>query len=237
MPPAEPASVPTVSEPQPTMPFEMQIFDRLGGRARRMRTLVVGVEERFGAGRCACTSRCAATPRLPGLDRAVLRLPGLDALDGEKIVGIGRGLLRAIDDIHRRDEILDRNGVGRAVGIVLAGDPVAGRVEMGAGVLAELQPVPRPIGAVGIVMRDLMHLDRRRVLDICGGSWMTGVSGPSGAVSRRPDRPGKQRRSQIGERSWLNSLVLPISLPDMSATLHAAFGLECSRGAERGPTA
>ena len=99
------------------------------------------------------------------VDRAVLFLPRLHAVGGEQEVLVGGGLLAAVDDVDRGDQLLHRQRVGRAVGEILAGDPVMRRVEMRAGMLAELQPVPRPVGAVGVVVGDRVDLDRRRVLE------------------------------------------------------------------------
>jgi hypothetical protein len=79
-----------------------------------------------------------------------------------KIVVLGR-LYRAIDDVDRPDEFLCRDGVGGAVGIILAGDPVDRRVEMRAGMLAEFQPVPGPERPVLVIGGDRMNLDLGRI--------------------------------------------------------------------------
>src|ERR1700722_2981397 len=143
--------------------LRQEIFDCLRGRPWRMRTLVVSVEE--------CLSRPVALVPVgaqhhptAGLDAAMLTLPFFYAVGSEHIVRILRGFLRAIDDADGRDEVLDGDSIGRAVLIILAGDPVHGRVEMRAGVLAELEPAPRPKWSVLIVMRDLVHFHRRGVL-------------------------------------------------------------------------
>src|SRR5262249_44220341 len=64
----------------------------------------------------------------------------------------------------RRDEILHRDGVGRAVLEIAAADPMDRRIEVGAGVLSELEPVPPPEGPVLVIVRDGVNFDRRRVL-------------------------------------------------------------------------
>ncbi len=93
----------------------------------------------------------------------MLGFPGLDVVDGEQEVRVGRGLLGEVEHVDRADELLDGERVGRAVGIVLAGYPVDRRVEMRAGMLAELQPVPGPPGTVLVVGGDGVDLDLRRV--------------------------------------------------------------------------
>jgi hypothetical protein len=67
---------------------------------------------------------------------------------------IGCDLGRAIDDAGRRNEPLDRDRVGEAVFVMLAGDRVYRGIEMRAGVFAHLQVVPVPGRATIVVMRD-----------------------------------------------------------------------------------
>src|SRR5580693_7601137 len=98
-----------------------------------MRTLVVGVVEGFSRTVTLVPVGAQHDPTAR-LDAAMLTLPFLHTVSGEHIVRILRGFLRAVDDADRGDEILDRDPVGGAVLIVLAGDPVHGRVEMRAGV-------------------------------------------------------------------------------------------------------
>ena len=140
-----------------------QIMDRFRRRAGRVRPLVIDVEE-FGFTVVALVPVGAHQHPGVGRDVAVRLLPGLHAVDGEQKIVVLRGFGRAIDDTGRPDEILGRNGVGGVVRMVLAADPVHRRVEMRAGMLAELQPIPRPERPVLVVMRDRMNLDRRRVL-------------------------------------------------------------------------
>jgi hypothetical protein len=85
-------------------------------------------------------------------------------VDGEEKVGVRRTFGAEVQNVDRGDKALDRERIGVAVGIVLAGDPVMRRVEMGAGVFAKLQPVPGPEGAVLVVFADPVDLDRRGVL-------------------------------------------------------------------------
>jgi len=93
----------------------------------------------------------------------MLRFPGLDVIHGEQEVRILLNLLRAIDDIDGADEFLGRDRVCRAVLVILAGDPMLGRVEMRARMFAKLQPVPGPERALVVVMRDGVDLHLRRV--------------------------------------------------------------------------
>ena len=104
-----------------------------------MRAGLVGVEE-FGFRAVALVPVGAHHHPFAGVDGAVLGFPGLDVIDGEEEVVIGGGFLRTVYDIDRADEILRRNGVGGAVRVVLAGDPVLRRVEMRARMLTQLQP-------------------------------------------------------------------------------------------------
>ena len=86
----------------------------------------------------------------------------------------------------------------RSVLIILAGDPVDGRVEMRAGVLAELEPAPRPERPVLIIMRDFVHLHRGRVLADLRRQKEHGRVGPerSGQVDNF-DRPRQQGGGEV----------------------------------------
>ena len=101
-----------------------EIFDRFGGRARRMRAVLVGVEEGLVEPLRLYQSVRITHPAVL-LDRAVLGLPFLDALDGEQEVRVGGGI--------RPEQSMTLTGptkacggmrVGVAVRQVLAGDPV-----------------------------------------------------------------------------------------------------------------
>ena len=130
----------------------------------------------------------------------MLLLPGLDAVDGEKEIRILCGLRRAIDNADRRDEILHRNSVGRAVLVVASADPVHRRVEMGAGMLAELEPVPRPERTVLVVIRDGVNFDRRRVLaDLRRQLDQRRIGTERRGQVHHLDGAGRQRRCKIAE--------------------------------------
>ena len=90
-------------------------------------------------------------------------LPGFHAVDGEEEVRVLGKLCRAVDDAHRRHKIFHRDGVGAAVFVVAAADPVHRSVEMSARMLAELEPVPGPVRPGFVVVRNCMNFDRRRV--------------------------------------------------------------------------
>ena len=94
-----------------------------------------------------------------GPDVAVFPLPRLDAVGGQQEIRVFGGLGGAVDDVDRRGEALDVERVGIAVLEILAREPVVRRVEMGAGMLAQLEPVPGEERPVGIVFADLVDLD------------------------------------------------------------------------------
>ena len=128
----------------------------------------------------------------------MLFFPCLDAVNGEQIVGVHRRLFRAIDDVGGSDETLDGNAIGRAVGIILAADPVPRRIEMRARMLAEFEPVPRPIGAVGVVMGNAVDLNRRGILANLGRKLdHRGFRPERRRQVDDPNRSGEQRRCQI----------------------------------------
>ena len=78
MPPAEPASVPTVSDAPADDALADQVLDRFGRRAGRVRAVLVGVEEvRLRA--VALVPVGAHHHPLARLDGAVLVFPRLDA--------------------------------------------------------------------------------------------------------------------------------------------------------------
>ena len=80
--------------------------------------------------------------------------------NGEQKVRIPLCFSAAIDDAGRRDEVFDRQRVGRIVRPIAAGDPVNGGVEMRAGMLAEAHIVPVPGRPALVVARDFLHAKR-----------------------------------------------------------------------------
>ena len=168
MPPAEPASVPIVSEPQPMMPFVSRYSIASAVGPGECGPFSSALRKVFGRA-VALVPVGAQQHPAAGFDCAVLGFPFLDALDRQQIVRIGGSFLRAVDDVDRSDEILRRDGVGRIVRVVLAGDPVAGRVEMRAGVLAEFQPVPGPERTVLLYSEIVCTLTDGVFLPNCGG--------------------------------------------------------------------
>ena len=80
-------------------------------------------------------------------------------IDGQEEIRILFDLLAAVDDIDGRHEFLRGNSIGAAVLVILAGNPVLRGIEMGAGMLAKLQPVPRPVRTFLVIVRDGVNLD------------------------------------------------------------------------------
>ena len=122
-------------------------------------------------------------------DLPVLRFPSLHMGRGQQEIRVSRRFGGTVDDVHRRDQALDRQRVGEAVRVVLARQPVVRRVEMRAGVFAELQPVPGPERAVlsYSLMRWIATLGV--FLAKSGGSFRSGVSGPSTPVKSTTSTP------------------------------------------------
>ena len=93
------------------------------------------------------------------IDRAVPCFPRFHMIYGQEEVGVGAALCGKIQHIDRGDQALHRQGVGVAVGVVLAGDPVMGGIKVGARMFAQFKPVPRPEWAVLIIFADRVDLD------------------------------------------------------------------------------
>ena len=170
---AWPASVPTVSTPTPRMSRSLA----RNGTACGWKPGVCGpsaVMLRNSRAPLRCDQSVRISTHACDGNPAVALLPLLYRLTRDQEVGIAPGLLRDIDDARRTDEAIDRNVVRRVVRVVLAGDPVNGRIEMRAGVLAAGDVVPVPGGTARVVARDFLQregpgggelwrqLDRRR---------------------------------------------------------------------------
>src|SRR3974390_1998675 len=134
-----------------------EIFDRFRGRTGRMRPVRIGIEKSSAGPIAPLPVRAQKNPATR-LYVAVLFFPFADAVDREQIVGIGCRFLGAIDHAGWRDEIFYGNAVGRTVLVILSGDPMDGCVEVSAGVLSKLKPIPGPERPVRIIMRDFMDL-------------------------------------------------------------------------------
>ena len=95
-----------------------------------------------------------------GGDFAVRRLPLAHPLQGQQKVRIRLSVGGAVDDAGRGDHVLDGNAVRGVVRQVAPRDPMDGRIEVGAGMLAEGQVVPVAGRAAVIVMGNLLNPER-----------------------------------------------------------------------------
>src|SRR5262249_42462472 len=86
-----------------------------------------------------------------GFDATLLFFPVFDKLRREKKVGVFCDFVGYVNDASWGEKFCDGNVVGRVVGVILAGDPMDGRVEMGAGVFAGGKVVPVPGGSAAVV--------------------------------------------------------------------------------------
>ena len=102
----------------------------------------------------------------PGWIAPCCVLPRLEVGDGQQVAGVLGALGRLVDDDRRPDEParLDRGDVLA----VLAADPVDRGVEVGPGVLADLQHVPRPGGTGVVVAAEAPPRELRRVRERLG---------------------------------------------------------------------
>src|SRR5271169_1997981 len=87
---------------------------------------------------------------------------------GQKEIGIFLDVFGYVDDTGGADEFSWWDAVDGRVREVLAGNPVDGSVEMGAGVLAGLEGVPIPEGAAGIVAGEFAEGEGRSVVPLGG---------------------------------------------------------------------
>ena len=189
--------------------FGNEIVDRFRRWAGRVRALGVGVEEVRLSVVALVPVRAHQHPAT-GRDVAMGLLPGFDAVDGQEEIGILRAFGRAVDHADGRDEILHRDGVGRAVLVFAAADPVDRRIEMGAGMLAELEPIPFPERAILVVVRDGVNLDRRRVLADLRRQLDQWRIGPErSAEIHHLDGAGRERRCKIAENLGTGHTVSP----------------------------
>src|SRR6266540_4104842 len=91
-------------------------------------------------------------------------LPGPDVVDLEQEVRVLRGVLREIQHGSRPDQPTRRRRCD--VLAVLAGDPVPGRIEVRARVLAGTEVVPVPGRTAFVVAADLFELELRRLPEL-----------------------------------------------------------------------
>src|ERR1700742_1482115 len=96
-----------------------------------------------------------------GGDLAVLGLEGVEVRGGQQVAVVGLDLGGLVDDDGGADQLRRRDRGD--VDAVFAGDPMDRRVEVGAGVLAELEDAPGPGGAKVVVVAELLAREVRRV--------------------------------------------------------------------------
>jgi hypothetical protein len=96
----------------------------------------------------------------------VVVFKGAHVFDGEQVVGVTGGFVGTVDYDRGGDEVSGRHL--RDVVAVAAADPVYGRVEVGARMLAKLEPGPRPRRPTLVVVADLVPLQRRRLRELVG---------------------------------------------------------------------
>src|SRR6266536_331069 len=118
------------------------------GEPRGVRALLVRVQEGLLVLGPLVPAGSVQQPAALG-KRSVLGFPGAHVVDGQEVVGVLRALGALVDDHGRPDHPLQRQ-CGDVV-LVLAGDPVDRRVEVGADVLPALEPAPVP-GRTGVVV-------------------------------------------------------------------------------------
>src|ERR671914_1348965 len=94
-----------------------------------------------------------------GLERA-------QVINGEQVVGVLGALGGPVDHDRRANEVSGRHL--RDIFALAATDPMYGRVEVRARVLADLEPVPGPRGAPLIVAADLVPLHRGSLRELLG---------------------------------------------------------------------
>ena len=84
-------------------------------------------------------------------DFSVGGFPFLDMSGGQEKIGIFLDVFGYVEDAGGADEFFRRDAIDGRGRQVLAGDPVDGSIEMGAGVLAGFEGVPIPEGAARVV--------------------------------------------------------------------------------------
>src|ERR687889_786874 len=121
------------------------------------------VEEELLVAGASVPARAEEQPPALG-QRPVLGLEGAHVLDGEEVVGVPSGLDGFVYDDRGRHEVAGRHLC--YVPAFAAGDPVYGRIEVCADVLADLEPVPGPGGAALVVAANLVSLQDRRICEL-----------------------------------------------------------------------
>ena len=136
-----------------------------------------------------------------GIDCAMFGLPSLYMVDGQQEVGVFGAIGGEIQHVDRGDKALHGQGIGVAIGIVAAGDPVMRGVEMRAGMFTDLQPVPRPERAILIIFADAVYFDRRGVLGKIGRQFQQrGLRAEDSGAIDHLDPASGEHGGQIGQQ-------------------------------------
>ena len=118
-------------------PLAQQILDDLGGRPRRMRPGLIGVQKQIGIVGAGIPVAAQNHP-LTSVDWAVFCLPFLHMLHGQQEIGVGITLARKIEHVDRGHQSLHRQRIRVAIGIILARNPMVRRIKMSSRMFAHL---------------------------------------------------------------------------------------------------
>ncbi len=109
-----------------------------------MRPIFIGIQEGFPSRPLRLYQSVRSRTQVPASISPCSASPFLDALHGQQVIRIGSRFAGTVNDIDGSDKILGWNSICGVVGMVLAGNPVTGRIEMGAGMLAKPQSSSMP---------------------------------------------------------------------------------------------
>src|SRR5215204_2049848 len=128
--------------------------DHRGPRMEAWAVRAIGarIDECSGIGSDA-PSRAKEDPRAFG-NPPMLDFPRLEPFGAQQEIRIARHFGGHVDDTRRPDEARRPNGIAGVLRQVFPGDPVDGRIEVGAGMLTHADRVPVPGGAFLVVLRD-----------------------------------------------------------------------------------
>ena len=159
---AAPASVPTVSTPTP---IDRRLLGdpagALGAHARRVRAGLVGVDEPLLAVGPGVPAGAVEQPAAVGQRRRAPPPTRWMSSTSSRKSGFSRAPAAEVEH-HRRAGSAGRPGRSATSLPSLPGDPVVGRVEVGAGVLAAAEVVPVPRRPAVVVPADLLELEALR---------------------------------------------------------------------------
>jgi hypothetical protein len=173
----------------------------LGGGHRRTRgvqAVLVGVEEALGVVPAGGPAGAQEHPAVLG-EATVLGLPPLEVLGLQQGVGVRLRLGGEVQDGGRPHEPRRLDPVHRPP--VPAGDPVHGRVQVRAGVLAQRQVVPRPDGPGLVEGAHRGHGQAHRVGERLRQPQDRGVPVQGGGQVHDLHGPGGQCRPQFAQHA------------------------------------